>query len=247
MLRRPFLRSNVRDATLLASPFPYLAGSLFHTQPHAAYDRSFHAKAVTNGTKAATCLDCHTKDGDLTTMLPASDPNSPINGGTLPRPAASATGDKSVMQGTGISDRPFLSYRESVHAKAIALGNTSAAVCSDCHNSHDIQMGSIPSQLEGGRAAEVLILLGRRFVVRKLQHLLSCRFSVLSGRSERAGCALAAAHAHGYDAVARFTALHFVGHRSHQAWTGRAKRMADRIEPPLTLGLLMGTPSRSRQ
>ena len=42
------------------------------------------------------------------------------------------------MQGSGISDRPFLSYRESVHAKAIARGNTLAAVCTDCHNSHDI-------------------------------------------------------------------------------------------------------------
>jgi formate dehydrogenase gamma subunit len=42
------------------------------------------------------------------------------------------------MQGSGISDRPFLSYRESVHAKAIARGNLSAAVCTDCHNSHDI-------------------------------------------------------------------------------------------------------------
>lgn len=43
-----------------------------------------------------------------------------------------------MMQGSGISDRPFLSYRESVHAKAIARGNLSAAVCTDCHNSHDI-------------------------------------------------------------------------------------------------------------
>jgi formate dehydrogenase gamma subunit len=42
------------------------------------------------------------------------------------------------MQGSGISNRPFLSYRESVHAKALAQGNQSAAVCTDCHNSHDI-------------------------------------------------------------------------------------------------------------
>jgi formate dehydrogenase gamma subunit len=42
------------------------------------------------------------------------------------------------MQGSGISNRPVLSYRESVHAKAIAQGNMSAAVCTDCHNSHDV-------------------------------------------------------------------------------------------------------------
>src|SRR5437870_3757164 len=30
---------------------PYLAGSLFHSAPHAAYDHSFHAQAIRNGTK----------------------------------------------------------------------------------------------------------------------------------------------------------------------------------------------------
>jgi formate dehydrogenase gamma subunit len=121
---------------------PYLAGSLFHTAPHAGYDHSFHAQAIHNGTKAATCLDCHTKNGDLTTMLPASDPNSTINRTTIAETCGKCHGDKSVMQGSGISDRPFLSYRESVHAKAMARGNTSAAVCTDCHNSHDIQTAS---------------------------------------------------------------------------------------------------------
>jgi formate dehydrogenase gamma subunit len=43
------------------------------------------------------------------------------------------------MQGSGISNQVFLSYRESVHAKAIARGNMSAAVCTDCHNAHDIE------------------------------------------------------------------------------------------------------------
>jgi formate dehydrogenase gamma subunit len=121
---------------------PYLAGSLFHTAPHAGYDHSFHAQAIHNGTKAATCLDCHTKNGDLTTMLPASDPNSTINRATIAETCGKCHGDKSAMQGSGISDRPFLSYRESVHAKAMARGNTSAAVCTDCHNSHDIQPAS---------------------------------------------------------------------------------------------------------
>lgn len=122
---------------------PYLAGSLFHTVPHSGYDHSFHAQALHNGTKAAACLDCHTKNGDRTTILPASDPHSTINRGNIAETCGKCHGDKSVMQGSGISDRPFLSYRESVHAKAVAQGNTSAAVCTDCHNSHDIQPASI--------------------------------------------------------------------------------------------------------
>ena len=123
-------------------PLPYLAGSLFHTAPHSAYDQSFHARAIHNGSKAAACLDCHTKNGDLTTMLPAGDPKSTINRTNIAETCGKCHGDKSVMQGSGISDRPFLSYRESVHAKAMARGNTSAAVCTDCHNGHDIQPAS---------------------------------------------------------------------------------------------------------
>jgi formate dehydrogenase gamma subunit len=117
---------------------PYLAGSLFHTVPHTGYDRSFHAQAIHNGAKAAACLDCHTKNGDMTTILPGSDPKSTINRTNIAETCGRCHGDKSVMQGSGISNQPFLSYRESVHAKAIARGNIAAAVCTDCHNSHEI-------------------------------------------------------------------------------------------------------------
>lgn len=121
---------------------PYLAGSLFHTTPHADYDHSFHAQALTNGSKAATCLDCHTRNRDLTTILPATDPNSTINRSNIAETCGHCHGDRSVMEGSGISNRVFLSYRESVHAKAIARGNLSAAVCTDCHNSHNIEPAS---------------------------------------------------------------------------------------------------------
>jgi formate dehydrogenase gamma subunit len=121
---------------------PYLAGSLFHAAPHAGYDHSFHAQAIRSGTRAATCLDCHTKNGDMTTLLPPGDPKSTVNRTNIAETCGKCHGDKFVMQGSGISDRPFLSYRESVHAKAMARGITGAAVCTDCHNSHDIQPAS---------------------------------------------------------------------------------------------------------
>ncbi|HJZ79231.1 MAG TPA: cytochrome b/b6 domain-containing protein [Pyrinomonadaceae bacterium] len=118
---------------------PYLAGSLFHTAPHSEYDRGFHARAAHAGTKAATCIDCHTRNRDMTTMLPASDLKSTINRANIAETCGRCHGDKSVMQGSGISNRPLLAYRESVHAKAIARGNLSAAVCTDCHSAHDIE------------------------------------------------------------------------------------------------------------
>jgi formate dehydrogenase gamma subunit len=117
---------------------PYLAGARFHTAPHSGYDNSFHAKAIQNGSKAASCLDCHTRNGDLATMLPASDPKSTVNRTNIAETCGRCHGDKSIMKGSGISNRPFLSYRESVHAKALSQGNVSAAVCTDCHNSHEI-------------------------------------------------------------------------------------------------------------
>jgi formate dehydrogenase gamma subunit len=123
---------------------PYLGGAKFHTEVHTAYDRGFHAQAIQGGHKAATCIDCHTRNGDMTTILPAADPKSTINRANIAETCGRCHGDKSVMQGSGISERPFLSYRESVHAKAIAQGNVSAAVCIDCHNSHDILPAANP-------------------------------------------------------------------------------------------------------
>ncbi len=123
---------------------PYLGGAKFHADAHAAYDRGFHAQAIQGGHKAATCVDCHARNGDMTTILTASDPKSTINRSNIAETCGRCHGDKSIMQGSGISERPFLSYRESVHAKAIAQGNLSAAVCTDCHNSHDILPAANP-------------------------------------------------------------------------------------------------------
>jgi len=117
---------------------PYLAGSLFHTIQHSGYSHSFHAQALQNGAKAATCLDCHARNHDMTTMLPASDPASPVNRANIAATCGRCHGDQSVMKGSGISNQVFLSYRESVHAKAMARGNASAAVCTDCHTAHEI-------------------------------------------------------------------------------------------------------------
>src|SRR2546423_15687612 len=70
---------------------PYLAGSLFHTAPHSAYDHSFHAQAIHNGVKAAACLDCHTKNGDMTTVLPAAIQSRQSIERISPRPAVAVT------------------------------------------------------------------------------------------------------------------------------------------------------------
>jgi formate dehydrogenase gamma subunit len=78
----------------------------------------------------------------MSTMLPASDPKSTISRTNIAETCGKCHGNKSVMQGSGISNRPFLSYQESVHAQALARGNVRAAICTDCHGGHNIRPAS---------------------------------------------------------------------------------------------------------
>ena len=121
---------------------PYLGSDRFHAEAHAGYSQGYHARSIQNGRPAARCLDCHSSDGDMTTMLPVRDPKSTVNRSNVARTCGACHSHKEKMEGTGISNRPFLSYQESVHARAIMEGNTRAAVCTDCHGSHDIKPAS---------------------------------------------------------------------------------------------------------
>lgn len=107
-----------------------------HADQQAAYDRSYHAKAIKAGDgQAATCVDCH---GSPHELLPASDPKSRVSHTNIPATCGTCHGQKFVMGASGHSAQPFLSYQESVHGKAVAAGSDKAAVCTDCHGSHEI-------------------------------------------------------------------------------------------------------------
>ncbi|HUM05635.1 MAG TPA: cytochrome b/b6 domain-containing protein [Terriglobales bacterium] len=107
-----------------------------HADQQAAYDRSFHAKAIAAGdTKAATCTDCH---GSPHELLAAGDPNSRVSHQNIPKTCGTCHGEKFVMGASGHSTQPFLSYEQSVHGRAVANGSDKAAVCTDCHGTHEI-------------------------------------------------------------------------------------------------------------
>ncbi len=113
-----------------------------HADEQAAYDRSFHGKAVAAGdTKAATCIDCH---GGPHELLAAGDPKSRVNHANIPATCGTCHSQKFVMAASGHSNQPFLSYEESVHGRAVAAGSEKAAVCTDCHGSHEILAASDP-------------------------------------------------------------------------------------------------------
>ncbi len=107
-----------------------------HADEQAAYDRSFHAKAVANGnTHAATCVDCH---GSPHELLPASDPNSRVHHTNIPATCGACHSQKFVMEDGGQSAEMVASYEQSVHGHAVAAGSEKAAVCTDCHGTHEI-------------------------------------------------------------------------------------------------------------
>jgi formate dehydrogenase gamma subunit len=106
-----------------------------HSDAVDAWKRSIHAKGLAANQKGAQCADCH---GGPHAMVAASQPASPLHRTRLPDTCGKCHGVKFVMEPSGIGDRPFFSYRESVHGKAVAAGSLEAAVCTDCHRSHDI-------------------------------------------------------------------------------------------------------------
>jgi cytochrome b subunit of formate dehydrogenase/nitrate/TMAO reductase-like tetraheme cytochrome c subunit len=107
-----------------------------HADAQAAYKHSFHATAKKpDGSPTAACVDCH---GDAHTILPASDPKSPVNHSNIPATCGTCHGQKFLMQSTGGSSQVFVAYQDSVHGRAIKNGSQTAAVCTDCHGSHEI-------------------------------------------------------------------------------------------------------------
>lgn len=113
-----------------------------HADEQAAYDHSYHAKAIKAGDgQAATCTDCH---GSPHELLPASDPKSRVNHANIPSTCGTCHSQKFVMEASGHSAQPFFSYEQSVHGRAVANGSEKAAVCTDCHGSHEILSAGDP-------------------------------------------------------------------------------------------------------
>jgi cytochrome b subunit of formate dehydrogenase len=113
-----------------------------HANAGKAYALSVHAKASKSGkSPAANCEDCH---GGAHQVLAGGDPKSPVNHANIPATCGRCHGQKFLMESNGQSSQPFISYQQSVHGRAIENGSMSAAVCTDCHDSHKILPASDP-------------------------------------------------------------------------------------------------------
>jgi len=113
-----------------------------HEDAVRGYRAGVHAAARRTGDlEAPTCLTCH---GSPHQIVSASDPKSPANHLNIPATCAKCHGQKFVMEKTGHSTQPFVSYEESVHGRAVASGSQKAAVCTDCHEVHEILSANNP-------------------------------------------------------------------------------------------------------
>ncbi len=107
-----------------------------HEDAQKRYGQTIHSTAIAKGlSEAASCTSCH---GNAHEILPSADPTSKTNHANIPATCASCHAVKFTMERSGISAQPVALYNESVHGKALAAGNSKAAVCTDCHGSHDI-------------------------------------------------------------------------------------------------------------
>lgn len=108
-----------------------------HAEAQSAWQHSFHATArKPDGSAPATCLDCH--GGDAHAVLAGSNSQSPTYRTNIPATCGSCHGQKFLMEVTGNTVQPFMSYQSSVHGRAVGMGLEKAAVCTDCHGSHNI-------------------------------------------------------------------------------------------------------------
>lgn len=107
-----------------------------HQEAHDAYLQSTHVRSGKDGRMpAANCEDCH---GGVHEILPSADANSPVSRAKIPSTCGRCHGQKFLMESNGLSVQPFLSYQTSVHGRLVGQGSGQAAVCTDCHGTHQI-------------------------------------------------------------------------------------------------------------
>jgi cytochrome b subunit of formate dehydrogenase len=107
------------------------------------YLNSDHGKAVAKGsTDAASCKSCH---GDNHYLLNYRNPESQVSREKINDTCAKCHDDTKRMEPYGLTQaKPGKSYVMSVHGQAFEEGMVSAAICIDCHGSHNLHSPNNP-------------------------------------------------------------------------------------------------------
>jgi formate dehydrogenase gamma subunit len=112
-----------------------------HADEVKEFKQSIHGKAAASrDPDAPNCISCH---GPIHQVQTSSDPASLVAKKNLPETCASCHSNQQFLTRHNIPfAHPVELYRQSVHGRAVADGDSAAATCSDCHGSH----GILPSQ-----------------------------------------------------------------------------------------------------
>ena len=105
---------------------------------------SDHGLAVHAGVgEAASCKDCH---GATHTLLDSRDPASPVYRANITKTCARCHANAGEMEKFHLrQSNPVASYERSVHGLALVEKQAmNAAVCTDCHGSHDLHKSTNP-------------------------------------------------------------------------------------------------------
>ena len=118
------------------------ACAMCHGDQVDAYKKGIHGRANGDGVvEAPTCTNCH---GSIHSILPHTNDKSAAHWSNLAKTCAHCHANVELAQKFHIPVvRPVEAYLQGVHARAVAEGRR-AAVCSDCHRSHDILPASSP-------------------------------------------------------------------------------------------------------
>ena len=107
------------------------------------YLKSDHGVALSSGiTEAATCQACH---GVAHELLDNRNPASPVNRANVPQTCAKCHANVQEMEKFNLRQHAVVvTYDKSVHGIAHSNGVVNAAVCTDCHGSHDLHRSTNP-------------------------------------------------------------------------------------------------------
>lgn len=108
-----------------------------HAQEVKELGNSIHGQAAKNGdADAPKCVSCH---GGIHAAKASSEPDSTIARKNLADTCAKCHSDAGFLSRHKIPvAHPVESYKQSVHGRAVAMGNETAADCSSCHGAHEI-------------------------------------------------------------------------------------------------------------
>lgn len=126
-----------------AAPLKPVSCGNCHSEQSGAYKKSGHGRAMAQGVReAATCVSCH---GKPHAILPSGNKTSLVNRKNIPETCASCHADEKKMKKFMLSEKePFDTYMHSVHGQFVKNGEMKAAVCTDCHGTHDLLPASNP-------------------------------------------------------------------------------------------------------